>query len=137
MKFVDASVFIHAFIKPKRELKPHEVKIKQVAQKIVKRINEEEKIAISVANMTEIANLLEPYMSLDGALTIEEFLIRSAKLVTVNKQQYFEALKIAKEKRVGLNDALTYVVMLKNKIYEIYSFDKDFDKLEGIKRLYE
>ena len=137
MKFVDASVFIHAFIKPKRELKPHEVKIKQVAQKIVKRINEGEKIAISVANMTEIANLLEPYMSLDGALTIEEFLIRSAKLVTVNKQQYLEALKIAKEKRVGLNDALTYVVMLKNKIYEIYSFDKDFDKLEGIKRLYE
>jgi len=98
MKFVDASVFVHAFIKPKRELKPHEVKIKQAAQKIVKRINEGEKIAISVANMTEIANLLEPYMSLDGALTIEEFLIRSAKLVTVNKQQYFEALKIAKEK---------------------------------------
>jgi len=99
MKFVDASVFIHAFIKPKRELKPHEVKIKQAAQKIVKRINEEEKIAISVANMTEIANLLEPYMSLDGALSIEEFLIRSAKLVTVNKQQYLEALKIAKEKK--------------------------------------
>jgi len=137
MKFVDASVFVHAFIKPKRELKPHEVKIKQAAQKIVKRINEGEKIAISVANMTEIANLLEAYMSLDEALSIEEFLIRSAKLVTVNKQQYFEALKIAKEKRVGLNDALTYVVMLKNKIYEIYSFDKDFDKLEGIKRLYE
>ncbi len=137
MKFVDASVFVHAFIKPKRELKPHEVKIKQAAQKIVKRINEGEKIAISAANMTEIANLLEAYMSLDEALSIEEFLIRSAKLVTVNKQQYLEALKIAKEKRVGLNDALTYVVMLKNKIYEIYSFDKDFDKLEGIKRLYE
>jgi len=48
-------------------------------------------------------------MSLDGALSIEEFLIRSAKLVIVNKQQYFEALKIAK-KRVGLNDALTYVL---------------------------
>jgi Predicted nucleic acid-binding protein, contains PIN domain len=137
MKFVDASVFVHAFIKPKRELNPHEVKIKQAAQKIVKRINEGEKIAISVANMTEIANLLEAYMSLDEALSIEEFLIRSAKLVTVNKQQYLEALKIAKEKRVGLNDALTYVVMLKNKIYEIYPFDKDFDKLEGIKRLYE
>jgi predicted nucleic acid-binding protein len=137
MKFVDASVFVHAFIKPKRELKPHEVKIKQAAQKIVKRINEGEKIAISVVNMTEIANLLEAHMSLDEALVIEEFLIRNAKLVTVNKQQYFEAIKIAKEKRVGLNDALTYVIMLKNKIYEIYSFDKDFDKLEGIKRIYE
>jgi predicted nucleic acid-binding protein len=137
MKFVDASVFVHAFIKPKRELKPHEVKIKQAAQKIVKRINEGEKIAISVVNMTEIANLLEAHMSLDEALVIEEFLIRNAKLVTVNKQQYFEAIKIAKEKRVGLNDALTYVIMLKNKIYEIYSFDKDFDKLEDIKRIYE
>jgi predicted nucleic acid-binding protein len=137
MKFVDASVFVHAFIRPKRELKPHEVKIKQAAQKIVKRINEGEKIAISVVNLTEIANLLEAYMSLDEALVIEEFLIRNAKLVTVNKQQYFEAIKIAKEKRVGLNDALTYVIMLKNKIYEIYSFDKDFDKLEGIKRIYE
>jgi len=30
-----------------------------------------------------------------------------------------KAIKIAKEKRVGLNDALTYVIMLKNKIYEI------------------
>jgi predicted nucleic acid-binding protein len=137
MKFVDASVFVHAFIRPKRELKPHEVKIKQAAQKIVKRINEGEKIAISVVNLTEIANLLEAYMSLDEAFVIEEFLIRNAKLVTVNKQQYFEAIKIAKEKRVGLNDALTYVIMLKNKIYEIYSFDKDFDKLEGIKRIYE
>jgi len=48
-----------------------------------------------------------------------------------------KAIKIAKEKRVGLNDALTYVIMLKNKIYEIYLFDKDFDKLEGIKRIYE
>jgi hypothetical protein len=44
-------------------------------------------------------------MSLDEALVIEEFLIRNAKLVTVNKQQYFEAIKIVKEKRVGLNDA--------------------------------
>jgi predicted nucleic acid-binding protein len=137
MKFVDASVFVHAFIKPKRELKPHEIKIKQAAQKIVKRINEGEKIAISVVNMTEIANILEAHMSLDEALSIEEFLIRFAKLVTVNKQQYLEAIKIAKEKKVGLNDALTYVIMLKNKIYEIYSFDKDFDKLEGIQRLYE
>jgi predicted nucleic acid-binding protein len=137
MKFVDASVFVHAFIKPKRELKPHEIKIKQAAQKIVKRINEGEKIAISVVNMTEIANILEAHMSLDEALSIEEFLIRIAKLVSVNKQKYLEAIKIAKEKKVGLNDALTYVIMLKNKIYEIYSFDKDFDKLEGIQRLYE
>jgi hypothetical protein len=33
MIFVDASVFVHAFIKPKRKLKPYEVKIKQAAKK--------------------------------------------------------------------------------------------------------
>jgi hypothetical protein len=65
-------VFCPCFHKAKKELKPHEVKIKQAAQKkIVKRINEGEKIAISVVNMTEISNLLEAYMSLDEALSIE------------------------------------------------------------------
>ena len=37
MRFVDASVFVHAFLKPKRELKPHEIKIKESAKKIVRR----------------------------------------------------------------------------------------------------
>jgi hypothetical protein len=34
-----------------------------------------------VTNMTDILNLLEAHVSLDEALVIEEFLIRSAKLV--------------------------------------------------------
>jgi len=29
MRFVDASVFVHAFIKPKRKLKEHEIRINQ------------------------------------------------------------------------------------------------------------
>ena len=36
---------------------------------------------------------------------------------------------------MGLSDAIAYLVMKKNEIGEIYSFDKDFDKLEGIKRV--
>jgi len=38
MRFVVANMFVHAFIKPKRELKPYEVKIKQAIQKIVKEL---------------------------------------------------------------------------------------------------
>jgi hypothetical protein len=38
-------------------------------------------------------------MSLYEVLAIEEFLIRNAKLVTVNKQHYLKAIKIAKKSR--------------------------------------
>jgi len=87
------------FIKPKRELKPYEVKIKQAIKNSKKRIDEGEKIAISVINLTEISNFLETYLPLDKTLAIEEFLIRSAKIISISKNQYFEALKIAKENR--------------------------------------
>lgn len=48
MRFVDASVFVHAYLKPKRRLKPHEMKIIESAKKIVKRINDGEEVGITV-----------------------------------------------------------------------------------------
>lgn len=38
MRFVDVSVFVHAFVKPKRELKQHEIEIKESAKDIVESI---------------------------------------------------------------------------------------------------
>ena len=75
MRFVDASVFVHAFLKPKRKLKDHEVKIKESAKKIVKRINNGEEVGITVVQIAEIANLLESYLPLKEALKVEEFLL--------------------------------------------------------------
>lgn len=48
-----------------------------------------------------------------------------------------EALRETEEKKIGLSDAIAYILMLQNNIEEIYSFDMDFDKLEGIRRLTE
>ena len=137
MRFVDASVFIHAFIKPKRKLKPHEIEIKESAKEIVKKINEGEKIGLTVIQLAEIANILESYMPLKDALQVEEFLLYApnVKIYGVAKKNCIKALKTAKNKIIGLNDTIAYIVMLENKIKEIYSFDKDFDKLEGIKRI--
>lgn len=137
MRFVDASVFVHAFIKPKRKLKPHEIKIKESAKAIVKKINEGEKVGLTVIQLAEIANILENYMPLEDALQVEEFLLYApnVKIYGVTKKNCIKALKAAKNKIVGLNDAIAYIVMLENKVKEIYSFDKDFDKLEGIKRI--
>lgn len=131
MRFVDASVFVHAFLKPKRELKPHEMKIKESAKKIVKRINDGEEVGVTVVQVSEIANLLESYLPLNEALRVEKFLLLAGnvRVFDVTKRDCLKALKIVKEKNVGLCDAIAYVIMMKNGVNEIYSFDSDFDKL--------
>ena len=136
MRFVDASVFVHAFLKPKRKLKDHEVKIKESAKSIVKRINNGEEIGITVVQIAEIANLLENYLPLNEALKVEEFLLlaRNVKVFDVTKRDCLRALKVAREKKVGLSDAIAYVIMIDNNVKEIYSFDRDFDRL-NVKRI--
>jgi len=132
LRFVDASVFVHAFLKPKRKLKPHEVKMKESAKEIVKRINDGEEVGITVVQIAEIANLLESYLPLSEALRVEEFLLLAGnvKVFDVTKKDCLKVLEIAKEKNVGLSDAIAYVIMKKNSVEEIYSFDSDFDKLD-------
>jgi len=136
LRFVDASVFVHAFLKPKRKLKDHEVKIKESAKSIVKRINNGEEIGITVVQIAEIANLLENYLPLNEALKVEEFLLlaRNVKVFDVTKRDCLRALKVAREKKVGLSDAIAYVIMIDNNVKEIYSFDRDFDRL-NVKRI--
>ncbi|RZB28763.1 MAG: hypothetical protein AEth_01765 [Candidatus Argoarchaeum ethanivorans] len=138
MRFVDASVFVHAFIKPKRKLKEHEVRIKEAAKKIVKRINEGEEMAISTVQVAEIANLLEHYMPIDDALSIEMFLLtaRNVRVHGVEKADCVNALEVAKDTKVGLSDAIAFVIMKENGLKEAYSFDHDFDRL-NVKRITE
>ncbi|MHA1604410.1 MAG: hypothetical protein ACTSWF_07155, partial [Candidatus Freyarchaeota archaeon] len=57
-------------LKPKRELKPHEVEIKNTAKRIVSGINEGEEVGITVVQLSEIANLLESYLSLNVSFRI-------------------------------------------------------------------
>jgi len=137
LRFVDASVFVHAFLKPKRRLEPHEIEIKEAAKAIVRRINEGEKVGLTVVQLAEIANILERYMPLEKALQVEKFLLYApnVEVYEVDRRTCVEALKVAEEGRVGLCDAVAYVVMLRSGVREIYSFDRDFDRLEGIRRL--
>lgn len=138
MRFVDASVFVHAFIKPKRKLKEHEIRIKEAAKKIVKRINDGEEMAISTVQVAEIANLLEHYMPIDDALLIEMFLLtaRNVRVYGVEKADCVNALEVAKDTKVGLSDAIAFVIMKENGLKEVYSFDRDFDRL-NVRRITE
>ena len=138
MRFVDASVFVHAFIKPRRELKEHEIRIKEAAKKIVKKINESEGVAISTVHLSEIANLLEHYMPIDDALSVETFLLtaRNVKVRDVEKIDCVSALEVAKATKVGLSDGIAYTIMKDNELNEVYSFDRDFDRL-NVRRITE
>ena len=137
MKFVDASVFVHAFIQPKRELKPHEERIKRSARQIVKRIDAGEEVVISIVHLSEIANILEDFMPLNNALEIISSLVAkpSIMILSVDGRDCVKALLTAQANAIGFSDAIAYVLMSDRNIQEIYSFDKDFENIKGIKRI--
>jgi len=137
MKFVDASVFVHAFIQPKRELKPHEERIKRSARQIVKRIDAGEEVVISTVHLAEIANILEDFMPLNNALEIISSLVSKPSIVILNVtgRDCVKALLTAQTNAIGFSDAIAYVLMSDRNIQEIYSFDKDFENIKGIKRV--
>lgn len=137
--FVDASVFVHAYLRPRRRLQPHEARIKDTAKKIISRINEGEKVATTVVHLGEVSNILEDYLPLEDALAIEKGLLFRDSVVVheVSKEDYLKALATAEDQGVGLNDALAYVVMRETGLSKIYSFDKDFDVFTDIERNFE
>lgn len=139
MRFIDATVFIHAYLKPRRPLKPHEERIKENAKSIVTRVNEGERVLTTAVHVGEIANLLEDFLPLNEALELESGILaaENVEIMDVSKDLYLSAAPVASDNQFGLNDALASVAMREKGVFEIYSFDKDFDKLEDIKRITE
>lgn len=137
VRFIDASVFVHAYLKPKRRLRRNEVRIKEAAKRIVTRINAGENVLTTVVHVGEISNILEDYLSLNEALSFERALClrENVEIVEVGRRDYIAALDEAENHRIGLTDALAIVAMKKNRLSELYSFDRDFDRIKDIERL--
>lgn len=137
MRFIDSNVFIHAYIKPRRRLQEHEKRIKEEAKAIIARVNRGEEVVTTVVHLGEIANLLEDFMPFEAALEVIRGLLLkdNIHMAEISRKDYLSALSIAENSAVGLNDALAYISMSHRGIREIYSFDKDFDKLENVIRV--
>lgn len=137
--FMDTNVFVYALLKTTRKLQPHETKTKEAAKIILGRINEGEKVACSVVHFSELCNILEYYMSFEGALELEKGLLlrRNIQICDVTQEDYLSAVATAEQNSVGLNDALAYVMMKKAGVTQIYTFDKHFDCFSDIERLTE
>ena len=105
--YVDANVFIYAFLKTKRKLQPHEENIKEAAKKIVSRINEGEKVATSVVHFSEVCNILEDHLPFGEALLVEKglLLLENILVCEVSEDDYLKAISIAEDRQVGVNES--------------------------------
>jgi uncharacterized protein len=137
--FVDANVFVYAFLKTKRQLQPKELEIKQAAKNIVARISQGEKVITSVVHFSEVCNVLEDHLPYQEAILLEKGLLYrdNISICEVDQEDFIKAVSIAEDHRVGVNDALAYILMKKKTIQTIYSFDKDLDAFPDIQRFTE
>lgn len=138
MKFLDANVLIYAYYKPRRQLTNREKAMKTLAKKVVTDINEGgEEAMTTVVHLSEMADILKQGVSLEvlhevlfGFLTTS-----NVHVVGVTREDYFAANELGVELGLDPNDALAVQVMRLHGISETYSFDRDFESVEGVVRL--
>jgi len=64
-----------------------------------------------------------------------EFILITPNIRFKDKAILVNAVNVYKEKNIGFIDAYNYSYMKANSIDEIYTFDRDFDELQDVKRL--
>ncbi|RLE69269.1 MAG: hypothetical protein DRJ34_01230 [Thermoprotei archaeon] len=131
MKFVDANVFIYTLIKsPKKDY--------EISKKILKRIEDGEEAIVTTAIIQEVIDWLEYN---NRKREIETFLTAVNSYITMIKVyvswiDMINSLDYVKKYGLDFVDALTIEIMKKYDIREIYSNDKDFDKIKWVRRIW-
>jgi predicted nucleic acid-binding protein len=132
MRFVDANVFVYVLVKsPKKDY--------EISRGILERIENGEEAATSLPIIQEVVDWLEYNNRRKECrsflVAVNSFL--SLEKMNVEWDDYLAALDDMDRYRVDYVDALTLQRMKKNKIAEIYSHDKDFDRVDWVKRIWE
>lgn len=132
--------YLENSIKPKNEEKLSE-KIKwckKEARKIINAIdNEEEQYYISLIQLSEIVNILKNAMTWKELRKFVLGLISNDKvnILDVYKNLYINAVDKIVDYNMDSNDISAYIVMKKEGINKIYSFDKYFKDFSDIECL--
>ncbi len=132
MRFVDANVFLNTLIgSPKRDF--------ETSRAILKRVEEGEEAMTSLAVIQEVVDWLEYNDRKKGAGVFLAAVNSYNKMKKVSNRwrDYPRASAEAEKMSMDFVDALTLAVMRREKIAEVYSNDKDFDRIAGIKRVFE
>ncbi len=132
MKFVDANVFIYVLVKsPKKDY--------DIAMAILNRIEKGEEAAVTLPVIQEVVDWLEYN---NRRKEIANFLIAINSYLSMAKLSpswncFLPALEETKKQGIGFVDSLTLEQMKAAQINEIYSNDKDFDRVKWVKRIWE
>jgi len=138
MRFLDANIFIYVYYKPKKPLNQKEKHMKEKAKKIITNISQaKEEVTTTVIHISETVNILKHGLKLQelNKLILGIFMLDNIKIKSVTREQYLAATELAEELELESNDALAVDTMKQENITEIYTFDEDFDNIEGITRL--
>jgi predicted nucleic acid-binding protein len=137
MIFIDANIFGHAYMKPRRELTPAEAQMKGSAKQIIRSLEEGEEMASTTVHISEVLNILEDNLGVKQSMAFLAWIIAAKNLTVfpVGVTEYESALNIARESNIGLNDSLAVHIMRREGIGEIYSMDRHFDGLKDVLRI--
>jgi predicted nucleic acid-binding protein len=133
MRFIDANVFIRYLTRDDPEKAQACLELFQKAQQKEITITTSESVIAEVVYVLsskrlynlpreEIRKLLYPFLLLPG-------------LTLTNRKMYLRALDLYATCPIDFEDALIVAQMERQKITEVYSYDRDFDQVAGITRL--
>jgi len=128
MRFIDANVFIYAVLKPKTALPEAVLQKKNAAKEIFLRVNASEPVTTTTVHLSEVANVLEDAAGISFA---GDFLSAILTKPTINVEpvsadDYRESIRLAQKSAISINDALAVLIMERQGIREIYTFDRHF-----------
>lgn len=138
MRFLDANVFVYAYYKPRKPLSQKEKQMKEQAKHIITSISQgKEYVATTVVHLSEVANILKHGMTTEqlDSLILGLFMQDNITICDVTREQYLVATELAQDLKLEPNDALAIDTMNQKDITEIYTFDEDFDHIQGIEKL--
>lgn len=136
-RFLDSSVFLHAYLRPRRPLTAREEAVKAAAQEILRRVEEGEPVFTTTVHVSEVVNIVESRVGLQASLGLAARLLslENVEVLPVSRDDYEKSLEVAQRFSVSLNDAVAYAKMLEKGASEVYTFDKHFAQLPGMRTL--
>jgi len=132
LRFVDSNVFIYVLVRsPKNDY--------EIAKRILQRIEEGEEAVTNTGVIQEIVDWLE-YNDKRGE--VEKILTALNSYISLNKAEIswkdmMEAIDHVKRYDLDFVDALALQTMKRYGVKEIYTNDRDFDRVRGIKRIWK
>jgi len=134
MRFVDSNIFVYVLA--------GDPKYGEVAKDILKRIEDGEEAATSTLVITQVCSYLR-WRKRSSVIPLFLRLLKSlAGLEKINTrfEDFDRALKLIDKYKLDWriwDDVVIAIQMRRNNIYEIYSNDEDFDRIPGVRRVFE